>query len=124
MLAQCGGELVPLHLMESPKLNHHLTTYVGPANPEVEKVSYSPDTVWLDKVQTRGFRGVPEAVWNFHIGDYQVCEKWLKDRQAKGGKNPRPGRRPPHTAPRAAPGSRVHGAQPRGGGYARAGWRR
>ena len=79
--------------MESPKLNHHLTTYVGPANPEVEKVSYSRDTVWLDKMQTRGFRGVSEEVWNFHIGGYQVCEKWLKDRQAKGGKNPHPGRR-------------------------------
>ncbi|MDA2937207.1 hypothetical protein MYX75_02960 [Acidobacteria bacterium AH-259-A15] len=25
-------------------------------------------------------------------GGYQVCEKWLKDRQAKGGKKPRPGR--------------------------------
>ena len=22
----------------------------------------------------------------------QICRKWLKDRQAKGGKNPRPGR--------------------------------
>jgi len=91
-LARLGGELVSLHLMESPKLNHHLTTYVGPENPEVEKVSYSHDTVWLDKAQTRGFRGVPEAVWHFHIGGYQVCEKWLKDRQANGGKNPRPGR--------------------------------
>lgn len=28
--------------------------------------------------QTAGFRGVPEAVWNFYIGGYQVCEKWLK----------------------------------------------
>ena len=28
-------------------------------------------------------------VWNRN-GDFQVCEKWLKDRQAKGGKNPRP----------------------------------
>ena len=35
---------------------------------------------------------LPEEVWNFHIGGYQVCEKWLKDRQAKGGKKPRPGR--------------------------------
>ena len=48
--------------------------------------------VRLDRKQTRGFRGVPEEVWNFHIGGYQVCEKWLKDRQARGGKNPRPGR--------------------------------
>ena len=27
------------------------------------------------------FKGVPENVWNFHIGGYQVCEKWLKDRR-------------------------------------------
>ena len=30
-----------------------------------------------------GFRGVPEDVWNFHIGGYQVCEKWLKDRKGR-----------------------------------------
>lgn len=28
-------------------------------------------------------------MWNFHIGGYQVCEKWLKDRGPKRGK---PGR--------------------------------
>ena len=32
---------------------------------------------------TVGFRGVPEEVWNFHIGGYQVCEKWLKDRKGR-----------------------------------------
>ncbi len=25
------------------------------------------------------FNGVPEAVWNFHIGGSQVCGKQLKD---------------------------------------------
>jgi len=30
-----------------------------------------------------GFRGVPDPVWNFHIGGYQVCEKWLKDRKER-----------------------------------------
>ena len=37
--------------------------------------------MWLDKEQTTGFKGVREDVWNFHIGSYQVCEKWLKDRR-------------------------------------------
>lgn len=41
------------------------------------------ETVWIDKGQTEGFRGVPENVWNFHIGGYQVCEKWLKDRKGR-----------------------------------------
>jgi hypothetical protein len=26
---------------------------------------------------------VREPVWNFHIGGYQVCEKWLKDRRGR-----------------------------------------
>ena len=25
--------------------------------------------------------GVTEEVWNFYIGGYQVCQKWLKDRK-------------------------------------------
>ena len=91
-LARLGAELVTLHLLESPKLNGHITTLMGFGDFQVEKVSYSDETVWIDKAKTRGFRGVPEEVWNFHIGGYQVCNKWLKDRQAKGGKNPRPGR--------------------------------
>lgn len=91
-LAGLGGELVVLHLMESPKLDDHVTTPVGSGEFKVEKVSYSDRTVWIDKARTRGFQGVPEEVWNFHIGGYQVFEKWLKDRQAKGGKKPRPGR--------------------------------
>ena len=50
---------------------------------EVEKISWSSKMVWIDKAQTSGFKGVPEAVWNFHIGGYQVCEKWLKDRKGR-----------------------------------------
>ena len=30
-----------------------------------------------------GEHGVPEAVWGFHIGGYQVRQKWLKDRKGR-----------------------------------------
>jgi len=83
LLSQVGGVIVALHLMESPILDQHVTTYIGPTNPEIEKVSLAGHTVWLDKAQTCGFRGVPEKVWNFHVGGYQVCHKWLKDRQGR-----------------------------------------
>ena len=82
-LAKLGGELVALHLMESPKLDKHITKWIGGKNPEVEKLTYSDETVWTDKAQSEGFRGVPENVWSFHIGGYQVCEKWLKDRKGR-----------------------------------------
>src|SRR5947208_1033081 len=67
-----------------------ITTYIGPKNPEVARVGWSDETVWLNAAATKkgqaakagtiGFHGVSEAVWNFHIGGYQVCHKWLKDR--------------------------------------------
>ena len=82
-LAKLGAELVALHLMESPKLEKHITQWIGGKNPEVEKVTYSDGTVWIDKDKAEGFRGVPEPVWNFHIGGYQVCQKWLKDRKGR-----------------------------------------
>ncbi|MDO8723762.1 MAG: type ISP restriction/modification enzyme [Syntrophales bacterium] len=61
----------------------------------VDKVGWRDDTVWIDAVKpkkgtadarvtgTVGFRGVPEEGWNFHIGGYQVCAKWLKDRKGR-----------------------------------------
>jgi predicted helicase len=82
-LARLGGELVALHLLELPKLNEPGIQFIGSRNPEVEKISWSNQTVWIDTAKTTGFTGVPEAVWNFHIGGYQVCEKWLKDRKGR-----------------------------------------
>ncbi|MHB8907916.1 MAG: type ISP restriction/modification enzyme [Syntrophales bacterium] len=29
------------------------------------------------------FQGVPQHVWAFHVGGYQVCHKWLKDRKGR-----------------------------------------
>ena len=92
-LADRGGQLVSMHLLESHRLDHLGTTYVGPRAPEVGRVGWSDDTVWLDIPPTRkgaatsrgkiGFRGVSQATWNSHIGGYQVCEKWLKDRRGR-----------------------------------------
>ena len=82
-LVRLGSELVDLHLLESPMLENPITEFIGGRNPEVEKVSWSKKTVWIDKAQTTGFKGVREDVWNFHIGGYQVCEKWLKDRKGR-----------------------------------------
>ncbi len=90
-LARLGGELTALHLLESPKLAQPITEFIGTSK-EVTKVGYSNHTVWINASGTRGsttagtsgFRGVPEVVWNFHIGGYQVCHKWLDDRRKAG----------------------------------------
>ena len=33
--------------------------------------------------KTQYFERIPDEVYNFHIGGYQVCEKWLKDRKGR-----------------------------------------
>lgn len=83
MLSGLGGELVSLHLMESPTLAKPLADYVGNRSPVVEKASWSKNCVWLDKELTTGFKGVRDDIWNFYIGGYQVCEKWLNDRKGR-----------------------------------------
>ena len=82
-LSQCGGELVAMHLMESPQLEGAPQRFIGRPLPRVDKVSFTNQTIWLDQAQTCGFHNVPEEVWNFHIGSYRICDKWLKDRKGR-----------------------------------------
>lgn len=81
-LEKLGGQLAGLHLLEDLPGNRVGPTLVGNST-LVEKISHSDETVWIDKKRTRGFRGVKDDVWAFHIGGYQVCEKWLKDRKGR-----------------------------------------
>jgi predicted helicase len=83
VLAQFGRELTSLHLLESPEVNQSISKFTGRWDTDVEKISWSNETVWIDKAQSAGFVGVREEVWNFHVGGYQVCEKWLKDRKGR-----------------------------------------
>ncbi len=84
-LNNLGRALVSLHLMKTDKMKKDITHLVGEGVMEIENVSYSDSTVWIDKKKTQGFHGISEELWNFHIGGYRVCEKWLKDRKSKRG---------------------------------------
>jgi len=49
----------------------------------VDAIRYvdEPQRVYIN--DTQYFEGVPPNVWEFHIGGYQVCHKWLKDRRRR-----------------------------------------
>ena len=83
ILMKLGNELVKLHLLNSDLLNNPITFFTGQVSTKVEKVTYLNNTIWFDKAQSCGFFGVPKPVWDFHIGGYQVCHKWLKDRNGR-----------------------------------------
>jgi predicted helicase len=90
-----GRELVALHTMEQkqPRISRFEVTGTN----EVAKVRWNPpaDPVgsdFCDQTASHGrvyindaqfFDGVPQAVWDTHIGGYRVAEKWLKDRKGR-----------------------------------------
>jgi len=84
-LATYGEELVALHLMKSPKLDNTITQYCDHRGSQVVDAGhpkYQQGDVIINKKGDR-FTGVPENVWNFYVGGYQVCQKWLKDRKGR-----------------------------------------
>lgn len=86
VLCKIGSQLVALHLMEATAPN--LPRFPVKGDDMVEAVRYTepaPGTeqgrVWINRTQY--FEGVRPEVWNFHVGGYQVCQKWLKDRKGR-----------------------------------------
>lgn len=84
-LCSLGQELVNLHLMEVKASK--ITGYPIAGDNTVEKVRYqepidgAKGKIWINSTQY--FEGIPKEVWEFHIGGYQVCDKWLKDRKGR-----------------------------------------
>jgi predicted helicase len=82
-LVSKGAELVSLHLMESPKLDSLVTRYPVSGSNTVEKVTYYENNQRVHINKEQYFEGVPVDAWNFYVGGYQVCQKWLKDRKGR-----------------------------------------
>jgi predicted helicase len=78
-LGKLGKELADLHLLKSSKLSKTISTFPNKVNKKIEKVKYEDEKVWINKDQY--FSNVKPEVWEYQIGGYQVCEKWLKDRK-------------------------------------------
>ncbi len=82
-MAEQGEMLVNLHLLESKMLNIPIARFQGKGDNVVEKLNYDAvnQRVFINEKQY--FEGVLNEVWEYQIGGYQVCNKWLKDRKHK-----------------------------------------
>jgi hypothetical protein len=80
-LSKLGWALVQAHLLRRfPRQG--LAQYGGKGNHVVEAVRYDPEqAVWINDTQL--FVPVPQAVWDFQIGGYQVLDKYLKSRKGR-----------------------------------------
>ncbi len=82
-IAEKGAELVDLHLLRSKKLAKPIAKCEGSGDLRVLKIVYDSrnERVYINPETC--FAGIPYEVWEYHIGGYQVAEKWLKDRRGR-----------------------------------------
>lgn len=82
-LCKIGETLVAVHLMETE--GQDLPAYSIRGSDIVEKIEYSEssgsDYGYVRINETQKFEGISRNVWEFSIGGYHVCQKWLKDRK-------------------------------------------
>jgi len=86
--AQLGERLTGLHLLKSDELNPPACRFEGEGDGRVGKgkkegLRYDPADHRIFINAAQHFAPVPESVWTYRIGGYQVCEKWLKDRRGR-----------------------------------------
>ncbi|NMC79440.1 MAG: DUF559 domain-containing protein [Chloroflexi bacterium] len=87
-VAALGGRLAELHLLRSAELDPPLTRFEGQgdhrvAKSEREGLRYDAERQRVYINPSQFFAPVPPAVWEYPIGGYIVCQKWLKDRRGR-----------------------------------------
>lgn len=73
-----------VHLLEQDT-DFEYGEFIGNGNNVVERPIYLMDKkigkLYINKTQC--FTNIPQAVYNFYIGGYQVLDKYLKDRKGR-----------------------------------------
>lgn len=82
-LVKMGRQLTALHLLRDDAVDDFITGFPAKGDNAVARVRYEAETrkVWINEDQY--FDGVAKDVWDFEVGGYQVCEKWLKARKGR-----------------------------------------
>jgi hypothetical protein len=71
-------------LLKSKKLAKPISKCEGSGDLRVVKVTCDQNKARVHINPEKWFSGIVPEVWEYHIGGYQVAEKWLKDRRGKG----------------------------------------
>lgn len=83
-LAALGNELIDIHLLEEHP-DYSYGDFIGKGDSVVEKPNFITDNkigkLYINKAQY--FNNVPQDVYSFFIGGYQVLDKYLKDRKGR-----------------------------------------
>ncbi len=81
-LSRLGLTLVRTHLLQELR-RRGLAQYRGQGNHRIEALRYSVKEEAIHINEAQYFEPVPQAVWEFQVGGYQVLDKYLKSRKGR-----------------------------------------
>ncbi|MBW2006029.1 MAG: GIY-YIG nuclease family protein, partial [Deltaproteobacteria bacterium] len=82
-MAEYGQSLVELHLLKSIEIDQPIAKFQGKGDERVEKLRYDEKEKRTYINESQYFEGITKEIWEYQIGGYQVCNKWLKDRKKR-----------------------------------------
>ena len=87
-LAGFGMRLADLHLLKSSELDPPISRFEGEgdsviATSKSKGFRYKANEQRMYINETQYFDSISSAVYEYQIGGYQVCDKWLKDRKER-----------------------------------------
>jgi len=77
-----GNNLIDIHLCKTETINSKFANYgiyKGKGDNIVSKIEYFDNKLYIN--QNQYFDNVPENIFSFYIGGYQVLDKYLKERK-------------------------------------------
>ena len=87
-IASLGKRLSDLHFLTSSELDPPVCRFEGEGDAMVARTKtqgfyYAPDECRMYINKTHYFGPVSPEIYEYRIGGYQVCDKWLKDRKER-----------------------------------------
>lgn len=81
-MAELGMKLVDLHLLQFSE-QEEKARLEGEGDGWVREIRYDPSLGRVYINESQFFENITQKVWEYEIGTYQICEKWLQDRKGR-----------------------------------------
>jgi len=78
-LSNIGTELINAHLLKKFPVSMNCRSEGETNNFKVDSIKYENNRIYFNK--QRYFSNVPNEIWEYKVGGYQVLEKWLSERK-------------------------------------------
>ena len=78
-LSNIGKKLISVHLNQNTASG--VVNFPKTGSNDIAFIKYKEERLWINDIQY--FDNIPKEIWEFVIGGYSVCDKWLKSRKGR-----------------------------------------